>query len=83
MVDIQQQEQLDRTPKFLPTVDLDGFDVATLPMPSADKVLAINATATGFTLVDAPTASLVSAAQASASNAAIAQAAAEAAAETA
>lgn len=77
MVDIQQQEQIDRTPKFLPTADLTGFDVATLPMPEADKVVAVNAAGTGFTFVDAPSASLVSAAEAAATNAQIAQAAAE------
>lgn len=83
MVDIQQQEQIDRTPKFLPTADLTGFDVATLPMPEPDKVIAVNAAGTGFTLVDVPSASLVSAAQSAATNAEIAQAAAEAAAVTA
>lgn len=79
MIDLQQQEKLDRTPKFLPGVDLDelGFDVETMPEPVADQVLAINSTATGFTLVDAPSASLVAAAEAAAVNAEIAQAAAE------
>lgn len=80
MVDIQQQEQLDRTPKFLPTADLTGFDVATIPMPEPDKVIAVNAAGTGFTLVAVPSASLVAAAEAAATNAEIAQAAAEAAA---
>lgn len=83
MVDIQQQEQLDRTPKFLPTADLTGFDVATIPMPEPDKVIAVNAAGTGFTLVAVPSASLVAAAEAAATNAEIAQAAAEAAAVTA
>lgn len=85
MVDIQQQEKLDRTPKFLPGVDLTelGFDVESIPTPEPDKVLAVNATATGFTLVDVPSASLVAAAEAAATNAGIAQAAAEAAAVTA
>lgn len=82
MVDIQQQEKLDRTPKFLPGVDLPelGFDAETIPTPEPDKVLAINAAATGFTLVAAPSASLVTAAQTAATNAQLAQAAAEAAA---
>lgn len=83
MVDIQQQEQIDRTPKFLPTADLTGFDVATIPMPEPDKVIAVNAAGTGFTLVAVPSASLVAAAEAAATNAEIAQAAAEAAAVTA
>ncbi len=83
MVDLQQQEKLDRTPKFLPGVDLSeiDFDVETIPTPVADQVLAINATATGFTLVDVPSASLVTAAEAAVTNAEIAQAAAEAAAD--
>lgn len=82
MVDIQQQEKLDRTPSFLPGIDLDelDFDPDTIPEPEADKVIAVNSTATGFTLVDVPSSSLVTAAQAAATNAAIAQAAAEAAA---
>ena len=80
MVDIQQQEQLDRTPAFLPTADLTGFDVATIPMPEPDKVIAVNAAGTGFTLVAVPSASLVAAAEAAATNAEVAQAAAEAAA---
>jgi|GEM_PF-6596568 len=82
MVDIQQQEKLDRTPGFLPGVDLGDitFDPDTIPAPEADKVLAINSTATGFTLVAVPSASLVTSAQTAATNAAIAQAAAEAAA---
>lgn len=82
MVDLQQQEKLDRTPKFLPGVDLDAidFDVETMPTPEADMVVAVNSTATGFTLVPVPSASLVSAAEAAAANAGIAQAAAEAAA---
>ena len=77
MVDIQQQEQLDRTPAFLPTADLSGFDVATIPMPAPNKVVAVNAAGTGFTLVDVPSAALVAAAEAAATNAEIAQAAAE------
>lgn len=77
MVALQQQEQLDRVPKFSPGVDLTGFDAATITMPEADKVIAVNSTATGFTLVDVPSASLVAAAEAAATNAQIAQAAAE------
>lgn len=82
MVDIQQQEKLDRAPGFQPGVDLGeiSFDPDTIPTPVADKVLAVNSTATGFTLVTVPSASLVTAAQTAATNAAIAQAAAEAAA---
>jgi len=54
-----------------------------MPMPEPDKVIAVNAAGTGFTLVDVPSASLVASAEAAAANAAIAQAAAEAAAVTA
>lgn len=85
MVDLQQQEKLDRTPKFQPGVDLEalGFDVETMPTPEADMVVAINSTATGFTLVNVPSASLVAAAEAAVVNAEIAQAAAEDAADDA
>tara|TARA_R110000824_G_scaffold15883_1_gene66547 strand:+ start:3964 stop:5025 length:1062 start_codon:yes stop_codon:yes gene_type:complete len=69
MVDLQQQDDIDRSVKFAVSADLTSFDV-DVPAPVASKVIAINAANNGFELVAEPSAS-VTAAAASASAAAI------------
>lgn len=76
MIDLQQQEELDRTIKFVLSADLTSFD-EEIPAPEASKSLAINSGLTGWEWVD-NAASAVTAAAASAAAAAASETAAAA-----
>lgn len=50
MIHQQHQDEIDRSLKLPESVDPDDFDT-TLPVPTADRVLAVNAAGNGFTLL--------------------------------
>ena len=61
MIDLQQQEEMDRALKFATSADTSSFDMS-IPAPVASKVVAINSSNNGFELVTEPSASASAAA---------------------